>query len=114
MRNNKGFLESARMQDKSDYSLFDCVDLEVAMEIAKLNGKNNKSMISNADRVTYKLNYVSTARSLVRMSWLCNFTCHFVSELVNSPLKELVPICQEAYQQHFAPNHTWVVRKVAG
>ena len=95
-------------------NLFECIDVELAANIAHLNGRTNTKVLNKEEQKTWKLKYESTARTCVRMFWLCNFVCHILHELIHSPEKEFVPICQEAYQTHFAPNHTWIVRKLAG
>ena len=77
---------------KDNMSLFECVDVELALDIAKLNGKTNSKHIKKEERETYKNKYESTARTMVRMSWLCNFCTHFIDKLVNTDM-ELVPIC---------------------
>ena len=71
--------------------LFECVDVELAMGIAKLNGRTNSKMITKEERSTYKAKYESTARTLVRMSWLCNFTTAMMEGLINTQ-DELIPL----------------------
>lgn len=110
MRSNKVFLEE--MTKKSSMSLFDCVDTELAMDIAKLNGRTNSKNITKDERSTYKAKYESTARTLVRMMWLCDFCCGFIDKLINSDT-ELVPICQESYTRVFGNYHPWIVRTMA-
>ena len=94
-------------------TLFECVDIELALDIAKLNGRTNSKMITKDEAKTFKSKYESTARTLVRMSWLCNFVTELLSQLIETD-KELVPICQDAYAIHFAPQHPWMVRTLAG
>jgi hypothetical protein len=115
MRKNKVFLEETKMHPsvKENMLLFDCVDVELALGIAKLNGRTNHKMITKEEKSTFKAKYESTARTLVRMSWLCNFSTALIEGLLNTDT-ELIPICQQAYKDHFAPNHPWVVRTAAG
>lgn len=98
---------------KPGMKLFECVDVEIALNIAKLNGRTNAKMITKEEKATFKAKYESTARSLVRMGWLMNFTCHFLEQVINNPAKELVQACQEGYAVHLGPNHTWIVKKCA-
>jgi len=94
-------------------TLFECVDVEIAAKITHLNGKTNSKVITKEEKSTYKAKYCSTARTTVRMWWLCKFVCHFLDLLINSPEKELVPCVQEAYKDQFEPHHVWIVQKLA-
>ena len=98
---------------KENMLLFECVDVERALDIAKLNGRTNSKMITKQEKSTFKAKYESTARTLVRMSWLLNFTTMLLEGLANTDT-ELVPICQNAYKECFTPHHPWVIRTGAG
>ena len=50
------------LHEKADITLFECVDVELALGIARLNGRNNSSLLSSQERATYKQRYESTAR----------------------------------------------------
>ena len=93
--------------------LFECIDVEIAAKITHLNGKTNNKVITKEEKKTYKAKYASTARTTVRMWWLCKFVCHFMELLINEPAKELVPCVQEAYEAQFVPHHVWIVQKLA-
>jgi hypothetical protein len=86
MRANKVFLETSKMHPavKENMTLFECVDVELALGIAKLNGRTNSKMITKEERSTFKAKYESTARTLVRMSWLCNFCCYLIEKLIST------------------------------
>jgi len=81
MRANKTFLETSKMHPsvKNNMTLFECVDVELALDIAKLNGRTNSKVISKEEAKTFKAKYESTARTLLRMSWLCNFVTEMLS-----------------------------------
>jgi len=95
IRNNKVFLEESKMHASihPNMKLWECIDVEIALDIAKLNGRTNTKVITRDERSTFKAKYESSARSLLRMSWLLNFTCHFLNDLINNSTKELVPAC---------------------
>ena len=95
IRQNKAFLEKSKLHEsvKEGMTLFECIDVELAANIAHLNGRTNKKVLSKEEQKTWKLPYESTARTCVRMGWLCNFICYFIHELINSPQKEFSPIC---------------------
>ena len=99
IRANQTFLFEEKIHEsaKADMSLFECVDVEIAAKITHLNGKTNSKVITKEEKSTYKAKYCSTARTTVRMWWVCKFVCHFMDDLINSPEKELVPCVQQAY-----------------
>ena len=48
IRNNQIFIYTSKIHElaKDNMSLFECIDLEIASNIFKLNGKNNSGLIT--------------------------------------------------------------------
>ena len=80
IRNNKDFLFKEKIHEsaKENMLLFECVDVEIAAKITHLNGKTNSKVITKEEKKTFKAKYCSTARTVVRMWWLCKFVAHFL------------------------------------
>lgn len=59
--------------------------------------------------------YVSGARSLLRLMWFLDFLQALIGRLVSdTDAKELRACAQEAYDEALAPHHPWVLRKTIG
>lgn len=76
--------------------------------VAELSGKNNTKKLAKSEKDTWQYTYISSARSSVRMTWLCDFNYCFWSALASTD-KETSVIASDAYKTAFGKNHSYMI-----
>ena len=112
MRANKALFIAMHGKDAS-LSITQIVEEEIARNVIRCNGDNNKKELDKSKQGSWEWTYNSTGRNLVRMHWLCNFVKKILENLLTTEMT-LVAACQDAYTYGFGDHHGWLVRKGAG
>ena len=88
------------------------LQIEMKLNIHKLNGENNKKFDHDNDK--YK-DYISACRTFLRLLWFFEYlTDVFESILKDDGNGALKTILSDSYDKVLAPHHTFFVRKAVG
>jgi hypothetical protein len=88
------------------------LQIEMKLNIHKLNGENNKKFDHGDDK--YK-DYISACRTFLRLLWFFEYlTDVFESILKDDGNGALKTILSDSYDKVLAPHHTFFVRKAVG
>ena len=83
------------------------------LNLTKLNGSNNSSLLPSSSKGSFEYKYVSTTRTVLRNMWLFDFLEHFMLVMYEDRQATLKQIAEKAYEKGLAPHHPWIVRKAA-
>jgi len=92
-------------------SIQDVINKEMDLKLHELNGENNSKFGHKKKGQYYE--YVSSTRTLLRLSWFLDFFNNIILNCVNKEDKTFSDCIKEAYEKVLAPHHPWLVRKGA-
>ena len=92
MRKNLAFLVEKLGKDEN-LSLNGCIDEEIALQVIRCNGENNKKEVDKSKKDSWEMKYNSSGRNLVRMWWLTKFLTKLFDNLLNNNDMTLVAAC---------------------